>query len=344
MVIAVYFGYAQEQLQGQGVDWVAIVAQHGYALIAAVLFLAAIGLPLPMALALMAAGAASHQELRPGVALAVAWSAAMLGDLLLYLGGKYTGWWLLTGICRVSLNPEQCIFTSADSFYKKGPQTLLFAKFIPGLGTVAAPLAGSLHMRWTRFLRLMAVGELLYCGTWLAVGYICFRFVEVVARWVESVGHAILLVVLVVAIGYGLTFLFFVVRSRRFRKIEKISAVDLRKRIEGAPHDRLVVIADVRSHNYYDPGMQRIKNSIRLEPNRLRDQLAALKEFMAPNCEIYLYCSCIRDTTSVRVAHAMNQQNLRTVVIEGGMKAWVRAGGELEPVPEEDLQRLPQFD
>jgi hypothetical protein len=32
------------------------------------------------------------------------------------------------------------------------------------------------------------------------------------------------------------------------------------------------------------------------------------------------------------------------VVIQGGMKAWVRAGGELELVPEEDLQRLPQFD
>ena len=337
-------GSWQGQFLGQGVDWVAIVSQHGYALIAALLFLGAIGLPLPIALALMAAGAASHAELRPDVALAVAWSAAMLGDLLLYLGGKYTGWWLLTGICRVSLNPEQCIFTSADAFYKKGPQTLLIAKFIPGLGTVAAPLAGSLHMRWTRFLRLMAVGELLYCGTWVVAGYVFYRFVQEVARWLESVGHAILLAVLVVAAGYGLTFLFLILRSRRYREIEKISAEGLRKRIEGATDDRLVVIADVRSHNYYDPGMLRIKNSIRVEPNRLQEELAALKEFMAPNCEIYLYCSCIRDTTSVRVAHAMKQANLRTVVIQGGMKAWVRAGGELELVPEEDLQRLPQFD
>jgi membrane protein DedA with SNARE-associated domain/rhodanese-related sulfurtransferase len=344
LVVASWLAYAQGQFQGQGVDWVAIVAQHGYALIAAILFLGAIGLPLPMALGLLAAGAASHHELRPEVVLAVAWSAAMLGDLLLYLGGKFTGWWLLTGICRVSLNPEQCIFASADSFYKRGPQTLLFAKFIPGLGTVAAPLAGSLHMRLGRFLRLMALGELLYCGSWLMAGYVFYRFVQDVAQWMESVGHAILLAVLVLAAGYGLTFLFFVLRSRRYREIEKISAASLRERIDEAAHDHLVVIADVRSHNYYDPGMQRIKNSIRVEPNRLQEELAALKEFMAPNCEIYLYCSCIRDTTSVRVAHAMKQANLRTVVIEGGMKAWVKAGGALEPVPEQDLQRLPQFD
>ena len=105
-----------------------------------------------------------------------------------------------------------------------------------------------------------------------------------------------------------------------------------------------MVIADVRSHNYYDPGMQRIKNSIRVEPTRLKEELEALREFMAPECEIYLYCSCIRDTTSKRVAHMLEQENCRTQVIEGGLKAWIRAGGELESVPLEDIQHLPQFD
>jgi membrane protein DedA with SNARE-associated domain/rhodanese-related sulfurtransferase len=332
------------QFSGQGMDFIAVAAQHGYALTATVMFFAALGLPLPMAISLLAAGAAVHNGLRPEVVLALAWSAAMAGDLLLYLGGRFTGWWLLTGICWVSINPEQCIFSSADSFYKRGPQTLLFAKFIPGLGTVAAPLAGSLNMRLPRFLRLMAVGELLYCGTWLTAGYIFFRFVRDVAAWMESVGHVVLLALLLLAAGYGATILFFVIRSRRYRQIEKISAERLQERIDASGGDRLVVIADVRSHNYYDPGMHRIKNSIRIEPHRLQEELEALKDFMAPDCEIYLYCSCIRDTTSVRVAHAMKEANLRTMVIEGGMKAWARAGGELEPVPEADLQRLPRFD
>jgi rhodanese-related sulfurtransferase len=90
--------------------------------------------------------------------------------------------------------------------------------------------------------------------------------------------------------------------------------------------------------------MQRIKNSIRVEPNRLAAELEALRDFMAPECEIYLYCTCMRDTTSVRVAYALQQANLKTKVIEGGMRAWERAGGEVEPVPEGDVRHLPRFD
>jgi membrane protein DedA with SNARE-associated domain/rhodanese-related sulfurtransferase len=325
-------------------DLIGIIAQHGYAMTGAILFLAAVGLPLPVAITLLAAGAASHHGLQPALVLAIAWSAAMMGDLLLFLGGKYTGWWLLSGICRLSLNPEQCVFTSANSFYKRGPTTLLFAKFVPGLATVAAPLAGSLHMPIRKFLRLMALGEALYCGAWVAAGFLFYRFILVIAAWITGFGHALLLALLVLALGYGLMVFFLTLRARRYRSIGKISVDGLRERLARRDPNRLVVIADVRSHNYYDPGMQRIKNSIRVEPNRLQDGLEALKEFMAPECEIYLYCSCIRDTTSVRVAHALQQANCRATVIEGGMKAWARAGGEMELVPEGDVRHLPRFD
>jgi membrane protein DedA with SNARE-associated domain/rhodanese-related sulfurtransferase len=324
-------------------DVIGVIAQHGYLMTALFMFLAAIGLPLPVAIALLAAGAAAHEGLQPAAVFAIAWSASLAGDVLLYLGGRYTGWWLLAGMCRLSLNPEQCIFNSADSFYRKGPQTLLIAKFIPGLGTVAAPLAGSLNMRFSKFLRLMALGEALYCGAWLGVGYVFYRFIHVIAQWIESAGKALLMFLLLVGAGYGLVVMYVIWRSRRFREIEKISAASLRERIDTLTPDRLVVIADVRSHNYYDPGMHRIKNSIRVEPNRLQQELIALREFMAPECEIYLYCSCIRDTTSVRVAHELQLANCKTKVIEGGMKAWVRAGGEVELVPESDVQHLPRF-
>jgi rhodanese-related sulfurtransferase len=90
--------------------------------------------------------------------------------------------------------------------------------------------------------------------------------------------------------------------------------------------------------------MQRIKNSIRVEPTRLHEEFAALREFMAPECEIYLYCSCIRDTTSKRVAHMLQERDCKTKVIDGGLKAWIKAGGALELVPEADIQHLPRFE
>ncbi len=321
-----------------------VIAHHGYAVTGVVLFLAALGLPLPVTITLLAAGAASRHGYSLAAVIPLAWASALAGDTLLYLGGRYTGWWLLSGLCRLSIDPEQCIFTSAGYFYRRGQKTLLFAKFIPGLGAMAAPLAGTLNMRFWRFFRLDAIGVLFYCTVWTLTGFVFSTAIRDIALWVERAGHAVVLALLLLALGYAIAMLVFTLRARRYRQIERIAASTLHQRLQSLTPEKLVIIADVRSHNYYDPGMKRIKNSIRVEPNRLQEELAALREFMQPECEIYLYCSCIRDTTSVRVAHMLQQHNCNTKVITGGIKAWIKAGGALEMVPPGDVQHLPRFE
>ena len=325
-------------------DVVSFIAHHGYSVVAIILFLAAVGLPLPTSVTMLAAGAAAHHGIRLEIILPLAFASTLLGDTLLYFGGRYTGWWLLAGMCRLAMNPEGCIFSSSAYFYRRGARTLLFSKWIPGLAAMAAPLAGSLNMRFPRFLRLDAIGVATYVTAWVMLGYLFSGFIHEITAWIATLGHAILFVLLLMAAGYAVSILIFAIKARKYNKIQKISASDLKQRLEEVAPHRLVVIADVRSHNYYDPGMQRIKNSIRVEPTRLKEELEALRAFMAPECEIYLYCSCIRDTTSKRVAHMLEQENCRTSVIEGGLKAWVRAGGELELVPAADIQHLPRFD
>ena len=321
-----------------------LLAQHGYAVVALTLFLAAAGLPLPTSIVLLAGGALARQELSFGALLALAAAAAIIGDVILFFGGRYSGWWLLVGMCRVSLNPEGCIFSSSAFLYRRGARTLLYAKWIPGLASMAAPLAGSLNMRFWRFLSLDTIGVLLYCGTWLSIGYIFSGFLAQIEAWLQTLGHAVVIGICLLVGGYAISVVVFWIRARKYDKIEKITAETLVDRLLTRDPSKLVVIADVRSHNYYDPGMQRIKNSIRVEPTRLKEELEALREFMAPECEIYLYCSCLRDTTSKRVAHMLEQENCRTVVIEGGLKAWINAGGELELVPAADIQHLPRFE
>jgi membrane protein DedA with SNARE-associated domain/rhodanese-related sulfurtransferase len=333
-------------------DPIAVMEHHGYAVVAIGMFLTAAGLPLPASVLLLAAGASSHQAgahslhtgLRLWIALPIAWLAALTGDTLLYLGGRFTGWWLLAGMCRVSIDPENCIFRSADYFYKRGPRTLLFAKFVPGLASMAAPLAGSLNMRLPRFLRLDATGALNYVSAWMLTGFVFSAFIQDIVWWVERVGHVFFFVLLAFVLGYAAMYAVSLIRARRYRRVEKVSAASLNERLQNFDPSRPVVIADVRSHGYYDPGMQRIKNSIRVEPHRLKEELVALREFMAPECEIYLYCSCIRGATSARVAHMLQQENCRTKVIDGGIKAWIKAGGAMEPVPASDIRKLPQFD
>ena len=324
--------------------WMQVLAQHGYAVVAVTLFLAASGLPLPSSLVLLLAGAAAHQNLELRFLFPVAILAAVTGDVLLFFGGRYTGWWLLAGMCRFTMNPEGCIFSSSAYFYRRGSKTLLFSKWIPGLSSMAAPLAGSLNMRYWKFLGLDLSGVSFYVGVWLTIGYVFSRFLASIVAWLHTLGHAVLVLIAVLVAGYAISVLVFWIRARKYNKIQKVSAETLRERLSAEDPSRLMIIADVRSHNYYDPGMQRIKNSIRVEPTRLKEELEALREFMAPECEIYLYCSCIRDTTSKRVAHMLEQENCKTQVIEGGLKAWIRAGGELELVPASDIQRLPRFE
>lgn len=324
---------------------IAVIEHHAYAATALSMLLASCGLPLPLGVVLLAAGAAAHGGPLHlwGVFLCGA-LAALFGDTLMYFGGRLTGWWLLAVLCRVSVNPETCIFGSANSFYRRGPKVLLFAKFVPGLSTVSAPLAGSLSMRLPRFLTLDGIGVSLYVAAWSVTGFVFARFLRVVVAWVQRVGHVTAATVGAVVLLYVLWVLMSTLRDQRFSTVERVAAAELHDLMQKASHDRVVVIADVRSHGYYDPGTQRIKNSIRVEPNRLKEELEALRDFMAPECDIYLYCSCARDATSVRVARMLEKENCRTKVIHGGLRAWIKAGGPLEPVPAGDIEHLPKFE
>jgi membrane protein DedA with SNARE-associated domain len=86
------------------------LAQHGYLILAVIVFLEAIGIPVPAAVAmLVAGGAAARGVMQLPLALGTATAAMLAGDTLMFLLGRYTGWWLLGVLCRISLNPESCI-------------------------------------------------------------------------------------------------------------------------------------------------------------------------------------------------------------------------------------------
>src|SRR5581483_12432854 len=103
------------------------ISQHGYAVLFGAVFLESIGVPVPAALALLIAGGASAGgALHVGLALSFALAAMVFGDTLMFFLGRYTGWWLLSFLCRLSLNPESCILRSADSFYRRGRVLLIF--------------------------------------------------------------------------------------------------------------------------------------------------------------------------------------------------------------------------
>ena len=95
------------------------IAQHGVLMLSLLVFLQAIGLPVPCAVALILAAAQSAQgHLSVVGVLGGSLGAMLVGDGLMFLLGRRTGWWLLGTLCRISLNPESCVVTSADTFHR----------------------------------------------------------------------------------------------------------------------------------------------------------------------------------------------------------------------------------
>jgi len=263
------------------------MARHGYMLTFALLFAEAIGLPFPAAIALVAAGAAvaAHTLWGPYVLLA-AITALLLGDTVQFWLGRSMGWLLLGFLCRVSINPETCILRSAESFYRRGKATLVIAKFIPGVNTMAAPLAGSMKMRFWQFFRLDFMGALFYSLTYLVVGYVSRDFLAALLRGFHAAGLAMEGVILGALSVYAIYRIVQYRKHKMDRVVPRIQVQELAARLASTDAGK-VQIVDVRSHGYYDSGGARIKGSIRIEPNNLEEELKHLDK----DKDIYLYCT-----------------------------------------------------
>ena len=268
-------------------DLLPLISRHGYSLLAAVCFAEAVGLPLPAALAILTAGAvAAFGNLHFYSVFGVAFLALLAGDVILYFLGRVSGWALLGFLCRLSANPESCILRSAEYFYRRGKQTLLFAKFIPGINAMSAPLAGSMKMRVEDFLQFDAVGAVLYVGAYSAAGYFFSDALRAITRGLRSAGFA---AEVVFGVGLGAYLIYRIWIYRKYRLLDVVPRVpveELARRLNSDAASSLL-IADVRSHGYYDADSERIAGSIRLEPNNLLEEIKNL----AKDQEIYLYCT-----------------------------------------------------
>jgi membrane protein DedA with SNARE-associated domain/rhodanese-related sulfurtransferase len=322
-------------------SWISGLAQHGYAILFAAVFLEAVGLPVPAALALLIAGAAAAAgSLRVSYALGGALLAIFTGDTLMFLLGRHTGWWLLGILCRISLNPESCILRSADSFYRRGRALLVIAKFIPGINTMAPPLAGSMNMRFVPFLRLDLAGAALYAGVYFWVGFIFSDALVAVTRGYQAFGRVMAWAVMALIAGFVGFRVWLWIKSRSQRAVPLAVPSEVAREMSSGS----CVVYDARSHGYFDAKAMRIRGSKRLDPNALNQ----FDEKFQDGSRIYLYCTCAREATSTRVArelrNRLDESRVRIAVIRGGLRAWKKAGLPLEAVPSDDITALPLFE
>ena len=93
------------------------LVRHGTSVLFAAVFVEQMGLPLPAAPWLLAAGAlAGIGKMNWFVALNAAVIGSMLADLIWFYFGRHGGQRVLSLLCRISLEPDSCVRRTQDLF------------------------------------------------------------------------------------------------------------------------------------------------------------------------------------------------------------------------------------
>src|SRR5579871_713349 len=148
-----------------------ILLAYGYFLLFVWVLVEQLGIPLPATPVLLAAGALSaDRKVSFTVALLAGLIACLISDSSWFFIGRRYGHHVLRILCKLSMEPTVCVRKTQNSFGKRRGSTLLYAKFIPGLATLAAPVAGQNGMSYLSFLVFDAIGATLWMGAILTAG------------------------------------------------------------------------------------------------------------------------------------------------------------------------------
>ncbi len=290
---------------------------HGLPLVFVAVFLEQIGLPLPASPWLLAAGALSaigKFSLLSGIGVALI--ACLAADAIWFYLGRYRGHQVLGLLCRISLEPDSCVRRTQNVFTRYGARGLVVAKFLPGLSTVAPPLAGMSRMGLSQFLVFDGFGSLLYGGCFLLLGYFFSNQIQQIVEALASVGGSALGLVAAVVAGY-IGFKYWQ-RHRLLRELRmaRVTADELRRKQEAGEE---VMILDLRSTAALEEDPSLIQGAIHLS----LDDIEKRSHEIPRDRDVVVYCSCPNEVTSARVALLLHRKGFTRVrPLLGGIDAW----------------------
>ncbi|HTX53047.1 MAG TPA: VTT domain-containing protein [Candidatus Baltobacteraceae bacterium] len=259
--------------------------RHGYAVVFTWVLLEQGGVPIPSVPVLLAAGAlAATGRMHVGLILGAAVAGALVSDTVWYGLGRRQGMGILHLLCRISLEPDACVRQTQDMFARRGTLSLLAAKFIPGLSTVATPLAGIIRMPLAQFVLFDGVGALLWAGVFVALGMLFGEQLKGLAAVVATMGAWLLAMVLG---GLGTYLLWkLLVRQRFLRRLRvaRISPDELHRKLEAG---EAVVIVDLRHALEFTADPVLIPGAVRWDA----EDLAQASLELPRDREVVLYCT-----------------------------------------------------
>ncbi len=266
-------------------ETIQFLVNHGGPVVFATVLLEQLGLPLPAMPWLLAAGALSASgKLNPVMAVGLTVLACLIADSIWFYLGRHRGDQVVRFLCRISLEPDACVRRTQGMFTQYGMGGVIAAKFLPGLSTVAPPLAGMSGVSAGRFLFFDGLGSLCYGGSLILLGFLFRGQLEQIGAAAAGLGTSALGLVAGLAAAYiGWKYL---QRQRLFRELRmaRITVEELRQKQEAGEE---LVILDLRSSSELarDPSLIRGARHISLEEVEHRYQE------IPQDREIVVYCS-----------------------------------------------------
>ncbi len=279
------------------------------------------------------------------MSLSVILLACLLSDSMWYFLGRRYGNRVLKLLCRFSLEAATCVTKTEGYFVRRGPVTLLFAKFLPGLSTVAAPIAGQTGMEFERFLMWDLAGSIIWAETYLLAGRFFGDIAERSAMALHLLSHFAVLLVAAMVLGL---FLYRLWKRQRFLssvKSMRMGPESLKALLDKAAEEGTAApfIVDLRHPLDYLPDPRVLPGAVRIGPA----ELSMHAERLPRDRDVILYCTCPSEETSAKVAlqlHRLGVTRVRPLL--GGFDGWKMAGYPLEDyvdhVPVSEPHRVAQ--
>jgi membrane protein DedA with SNARE-associated domain/rhodanese-related sulfurtransferase len=304
-----------------------ILLTYGYLLLFAWILVEQLGIPLPATPVLLAAGAltAQHQLSFP-LALLAGVVASLASDSAWFLIGRKYGHHVLRILCKLSLEPTICVRRTQDSFGRRRELTLLSAKFVPGLATLAPPVAGQNGMPFGRFLLFDGIGAALWVSALLAIGRFFGDLLKRDSSLLDWAGRFSGALLILGILG------FFIARVLRRRMVLKelvaarLEPQDLKKQLDAGES---VYIVDLRHPLELLPDPFTLPGAQHFSP----DSIAARHLEIPRDRDVVLFCTCPSEATAAKTAMTlMNLGIARVRPLRGGYDEWKRLGFPLDPV------------
>jgi len=300
--------------------------QYAYPILFVWVLLEMLGVPIPSIPVLLTAGtlSATHRINGPLALLAVL-AACLIGDTFWYYLGRRYGHAVLKLLCRLSFEASTCVVKTERYFERRGAVTLLFAKFVPGLSTVAAPIAGQTGMPYPRFLLYDLAGSVIWALAYLLAGFFFGDLAQRSAAFFAMLGRFSVVIFFLMVLGLMLQRVW---KQRRF--LESVRSL----RLEPAELMQMITLAesqgnippfivDLRHPLDYLPDPRVVPGSVRVSPS----ELTAHSHQLPRDRDLILYCTCPSEETSAKVALQLHKLGINRVrPLRGGFEGWRDAG------------------